>query len=522
MRCKNFRPRKRSPPAAAAVGTQFNNRPTIVLISSLGGGTGSGMILDLAYAIRKLTTELGINAYELRGLLMHSTEPDSASHDLAIANALACLTELAHYNRPGCGYPGEDALDIPAMPSILPTFDETLIAHLGDGLTYADFQIQMDRVADYLYHRQATRAGTLLENLHATSEANQPAATIETPIRTFGLFAANNLPAEVVEGYIDRLCQVVADKWLGTDRRGASAERTAPVAGGDEASEKIMQLVELSLGPRADRRFVRDVAFALAAYIRDSGDSSSPDASQSFHGNPDVVLGNCSMELSNLSASLVKLRDSAPSVLELQGRTGASSVPETPLFSLHSAVQSFLAERVAELATPLANDFPALFFQRQRRASDDSETAGEILQGFARQLRAHAEAQIRKALTQIDVTQLLLDLIGKSASARDPLRNMLSAAQPHLATGGVAERLMVFAPNYADTASLRRFFADDLQEPATVVNTADSRLTICVEREQLTIRDIASSLVDGHPKYQELATRLQTRVDVPWSVLRLA
>ncbi len=90
-----------------------------------------------------------------------------------------------------------------------------------------------------------------------------------------------------------------------------------------------------------------------------------------------------------------------------------------------------------------------------------------------------------------------------------------------LSTSGTAERLLVFAPSYADTTALGRFFADDLQEPATVVKTDDQRMTICVEREQLTIRDIAASLVDGRPRYLELASRLQARIDVSWSQLRL-
>ncbi len=165
--------------SAAAVGANFTHRPVIVLVTSIGGGTGSGIILDLAYAVRKLTAELGIADYELRGLLLHSTEQEPESQDLALANALACLTELAHFNRPGCGYPGEESLGLLAVPSILPTFDETLLAHLGDGLSHSDFQSQLDRVSDYLYHRLATRAGTLLDCLHASMQAAQPAQTGE-------------------------------------------------------------------------------------------------------------------------------------------------------------------------------------------------------------------------------------------------------------------------------------------------------------------------------------------------------
>ncbi len=38
--------------SAAAVGVRFANRPVIVLVASISGGTGSGMVLDIAYAVR--------------------------------------------------------------------------------------------------------------------------------------------------------------------------------------------------------------------------------------------------------------------------------------------------------------------------------------------------------------------------------------------------------------------------------------------------------------------------------------
>ncbi len=212
-----------------------------------------------------------------------------------------------------------------------------------------------------------------------------------------------------------------------------------------------------------------------------------------------------SAELGRLTAALRTLRDSAPAIRELQERVGGGSCQEAPLFALHSAVQSFLHERVAELATPLANDFPGSFFLRQRRASDGAESAGQVLRELTRQLRMTAQAEILKSLQQIDVTRLLLDLTGKSSAARDPMRGMLSAADPLLSAEAATERLFVFAPSYADTTALRRLFAEDLQEAATVVSTVDSHLSVCFEREQISLRNVAAVLVEGHNKYLELA-----------------
>ncbi len=498
--------------SAAVVGTTFGLRPVIVLVASISGGSGSGMVLDLAYAVRKLAAEIGLADYELRGLLIHATETEPASQELALANSLACLTELAHFNRPGGGYPGEEALGISSVPSILPTFDETLVVHLGDGLGNIEFQERSQRIVDYLYHRLATRVGTLLDRLHTSAADERLAGSGEATIRTFGLYSADNLPGDVVEGYIARLCQTVAEKWFGTASRPVANDRNGAASGGDELSEKLKRLTELALGPSADRRFVRDVAAALTESITTTGVTSQ--------AKLDLVLANCSEELGKLAASLRTLRDSAPTIRELQDRVGGSKT-ETPLFALHSAVQTFLQERVAELAISLGNDFPASFFQRQRRAGDGPDVAGQILQGLARQLRLAAQAEILKSLQQIEVTRLLLDLIEKSSAARDPLRGMLRAAGPLLSAAGAPERLFVFAPEYADTAALSRLFADDLQAAATVVSTAEPQLTVCVEREQISLRDVAATLIAGRTKLVELASRLHTRVDVSWAPLRI-
>ena len=47
--------------------------PLIYLVSSLSGGTGGGMIFDLAYAARKVLAEMGLTGAELRGILTFSS-----------------------------------------------------------------------------------------------------------------------------------------------------------------------------------------------------------------------------------------------------------------------------------------------------------------------------------------------------------------------------------------------------------------------------------------------------------------
>ena len=74
------------------------NRPRVYIVAGLGGGTGSGMFLDLAYAVRARLKRIGYAAPEVTGVLL--TPPDNAVNQAnpnALANTFAALTELNHF-----------------------------------------------------------------------------------------------------------------------------------------------------------------------------------------------------------------------------------------------------------------------------------------------------------------------------------------------------------------------------------------------------------------------------------------
>ena len=71
--------------------------PRIYLVTSLMGGTGSGMFLDLAYLVRRLLREQGQERPELNGLFFVPSEAGEKS-SLAFANTYAAFTELNHFS----------------------------------------------------------------------------------------------------------------------------------------------------------------------------------------------------------------------------------------------------------------------------------------------------------------------------------------------------------------------------------------------------------------------------------------
>ena len=136
--------------------------PRVFLIASISGGTGSGMVLDVAYAVRKVLGELGLADDELYGVLTHSTIRNPSAKDLALANAYACLSELEHYST-GSGYPGDPACGLPPCGRNRPPLRELYLVHLGDDLSDEQFDEATDALAEYLYLDAVTAAGKFFD-----------------------------------------------------------------------------------------------------------------------------------------------------------------------------------------------------------------------------------------------------------------------------------------------------------------------------------------------------------------------
>jgi len=187
-----------------------NPSPRVFLIASISGGTGGGMVLDVAYAVRKVLGELGLADDELYGVLTHSTIRNPSAKDLALANAYACLSELQHYST-GAGYPGDPACGLPPCGRNRPPLRELYLVHLGDDLSDEQFDEATDALAEYLYLDTVTAAGKFFDAWRRPAGSSSRGVSV----RTFGLgqvgFAQSNLPVVATE----LLCQNLVQRWLG-------------------------------------------------------------------------------------------------------------------------------------------------------------------------------------------------------------------------------------------------------------------------------------------------------------------
>lgn len=184
--------------------------PRVFIVSSISGGTGGGMLLDVAYAVRQLLAELELDPEGVCGMMLHATFHKSSANDLRKANAYATLTELNHFMQGGGAYRAGPAEILPAGELSEPPFGDAYLIDLGDELQPADFEAAAETVAHYLYLDAATACGAALDCCRRLSHPSDDVPRL----RTFGLFSIGCDKYAVASAQADAFCQRLVNSWF--------------------------------------------------------------------------------------------------------------------------------------------------------------------------------------------------------------------------------------------------------------------------------------------------------------------
>ncbi|MFO0841053.1 MAG: tubulin-like doman-containing protein [Gemmataceae bacterium] len=77
-----------------------SNRPRVYVVTALGGGSGSGMFIDLAYTLRALLRQMGYENPDVVALLLVPPVDGSRTKVMSLGNTYASLAELNYFGRP--------------------------------------------------------------------------------------------------------------------------------------------------------------------------------------------------------------------------------------------------------------------------------------------------------------------------------------------------------------------------------------------------------------------------------------
>jgi hypothetical protein len=210
--------------------------PRVYLVASIGGGAGSGIVLDAAYLVRKLLAELGYPQDGVCGILLHGTGRNPEQRELATANTYACLSEWSHYCRTG-RYPGDSDGLVPAIESPAGPFQDTYLVHLGDDLGERQFALAADDLAEYLYLSSVTGVGAFVDRCRRGDAKANPRRSPKAKLRTFSLCQVSCSRSGLPSAAAELLCQQVARGWCGDGNRSEEvAEQASQQARAEQLS----------------------------------------------------------------------------------------------------------------------------------------------------------------------------------------------------------------------------------------------------------------------------------------------
>jgi hypothetical protein len=211
------------PPALAAAARRTglglrSNRPRVYLITGLAGGTGSGMFLDLAYTLRALLREAGVNQPDVVGLFLLPSVDGQRTRVLTLGNAYAALTELRHFATPGNCFSARYHDREGPLLDPEPPFSRSVLLPLPEETDEVAGRELAELASQFLCAELASPLGKVSD----LGRAELPAPPWEERglyYQTFGLFPLSWPRHEVVRVVSRRLCQRLVQRWISKDSK---------------------------------------------------------------------------------------------------------------------------------------------------------------------------------------------------------------------------------------------------------------------------------------------------------------
>ncbi len=213
--------------------------PRVFVIASIGGGTGSGMVLDLAFAVRQVLEELGLPTDDLTGMLVHAVgeRPDDKAR--ARINAHATLrARLWHWACQASAFPGAPEQELRSFALGQVPFGDCYLLNELTSTSTENPDALIDHLAAYLSF-DATLGGGFLDRLRQGSSQGPEAMTL----RSGGLSILSFPRAQLIDRASEVLSRRLLESWRGEINAAEQArlERQARDTVLDQVSREVLQ-----------------------------------------------------------------------------------------------------------------------------------------------------------------------------------------------------------------------------------------------------------------------------------------
>jgi serine/threonine protein kinase len=204
--------------AKADQATKFGlrtNRPRVYVTCGLGGGTGGGMFLDLAFLVRNELRGFGYLRPEVVGLFLVPPADKTAPKNAALGNAHAALAELYHFQARKTKYLTVfDKAEAPVADGEAP-FARTMFLQLPKSVDPKGRGKVTARAARALFDEILTPAGRVVDEVRDVYRNAFPSPT--PTCQVLSLFRLSWPRPEVLAAATRRFAQRLVQRWTAKD-----------------------------------------------------------------------------------------------------------------------------------------------------------------------------------------------------------------------------------------------------------------------------------------------------------------
>jgi serine/threonine protein kinase len=194
------------------------NRVRVYVISSLAGGTGSGMFLDLAYTVRALLKQAGCAQPDLVGLFLLPGVDRNRTRVLALGNACAALRELSHFARPGTTFTAKYHQREAPIQDGEPPFGRCIMLPMPDETDETATRELIEQAGLFLSRDLGSSLGRIAD-LGRGGLTGTPWEARGLYYHTFGLYSLSWPRSPVIRTLARRLCRNLVQRWMSKDSK---------------------------------------------------------------------------------------------------------------------------------------------------------------------------------------------------------------------------------------------------------------------------------------------------------------
>jgi hypothetical protein len=465
----------------------------VVILAGMGGGTGSGIVIDLANAARSRIEALGHRAV-LEGVLVCTSLGNVSASPLSVANTYALLTELQYASEFGNRSSSESVQRCGVLESSRPPFDHVYCIpakqRSGEGAEDA-----ASSIAKQLYLAASDGAREALVLCRKTGTPRELNRVEPLLLRSFGSSTLSGPKQHRVELMAKRLLSALEQYWLTeagisewsrlTRREPEPALRPA-AEGSTEESNVDKPTSPHSLAERLREEFTEQTSsrFAFEIVSRVIRQSTLRDAYRAglqASNDPGKVAGIAARLISLIAARRNASADAQPQPGDDESMTKSIlSTSNRVLIKLLDAIGG------ASAAASDANKLDQLI--KQECVAIATEHLGQQSGDRAAGLSPDLEAGLRQALDNAGIDLLQC---------------------------GHDRRTLVLVPRTNSESSLVRDVATIRGESAAVPADIDEAVLFC-EGSGISSTAFQQSLQRVYPDIAEAASRFFTRIDINW------